>query len=257
MLKIILCEANVREQTRWHQMLRHLLFDREDFELRCVADGSELLNLLEQEPGVSADLIFMDIQREEKDGIRLAELVREKLTEAEIVFVTAQSEYVFLGYELHAYDYLLKPLTAETLEKTLNRYLAERDRNARQHLLVSKRTGGVRIALKQVCYFVSDRRKIRAVLEADHEPIEFYMKMDELEEYLSPCEFLRCHQSFLININKIQSWDGSGICFAGQEKIPISRRYRRPVKEILERYWSMDDNSNDNTSKEEECKWDC
>lgn len=233
MLKIILCEENVWEQERWKQMLLHLLFDREDYELRCVADEAELLSFLETEESV--DLIFMDVWKEESNRLRLEALVREKQMEAKIIFVTERSEYVFQGYALHAYDYLLKPLTMEMLEKVLCRYLTERDCSDRTFLVVNKRTKNVRIVLKQVSYFVSDRRKIRAVFENGSEYIEFYMKMDELETYVSLGSFVRCHQSFLVNIQKIQSWSGSELCLAGQEKIPISRRYRKTVKEILAR----------------------
>lgn len=240
MLKLILCEKNAREQARWRQMLLRLLFDREEFELVCVADAAELLHLLERQPGAIADLIFMDIPVRTENAMELAELVQEKRGEAEIVFVTEQKEYVFLGYSLHAYDYLLKPLTEEALNKTLNRYLAERDRKTEEFFMVNKRTGNVRIALKQVCYFASDRRKIRAVPETGGEPIEFYMKLDELEEHLSAGPFLRVHQSYLINISKVRFWDGKGLYIGRYQKIPISRKYRKAVKEALDRYWCDD-----------------
>lgn len=218
-------------------MLLRLLFDREEYELMCVADATELLHYLEEQPGAGADLIFMDIPARTKNGMRLAGLVQEKRGEAKIVFVTEQKKYVFLGYSLHAYDYLLKPLTEEALEKTLNRYLAERDRKTEEFFLVNKRTGNVRIALKRVCYFASDRRKIRAVLETGGEPIEFYMKLDELEEHLRTASFLRVHQSYLINISKVRYWDGKGLYIDRYQKIPISRKYRKAVKEALDRYW--------------------
>lgn len=237
MLKMILCEESAREQARWRRMLLHLLFDREEFELMCMANAEELLHFLEQQPGADADLIFMDIPAQTKDGMRLAERVQERRGEARIVFVTEQKKYVFLGYSLHAYDYLLKPLTEEALEKTLNRYLAERNRKTEEFFMVNRRTGNVRIALRQVCYFASDRRKIRAVLETGGEPIEFYMKLDELEEHLRACHFLRVHQSYLINISKVRYWDGKGLYIDRYQKIPISRKYRNEVKEALDRYW--------------------
>lgn len=239
MLRIVLCEENTVEQARWNQMLRYVLFDREDYEVRFFQSSRELLTAAEQEPDFGADLIFMDIQMPDQDRTHLEKLVREKQMEAALIFVTAQSEYVFLGYEIHAYDYLLKPLTPEKLERTLDRYLTERQSDSRQYLFVNKRPGGVRIPLKQVSYFVSDKRKIRAVFDSSQEPVEFYMKMGELEERLKNCEFLRCHQSFLLNINKIRSWDGSGISISGQEKIPVSRQYRKEIREMMERYKTL------------------
>lgn len=107
MLRIVLCEENTVEQARWNQMLRYVLFDREDYEVRFFQSSRELLTTAEQEPDFGADLIFMDIQMPDQDRTHLEKLVREKQMEAALIFVTAQSEYVFLGYEIHAYDYLL------------------------------------------------------------------------------------------------------------------------------------------------------
>ena len=242
MLKIVLCEDNIQEQQEWYQMLRHILFDREDFEVKCYQDGWELIQAVEQDGEFYADLILMDIRMPKLDGIRTAELLREKQVDAAIIFITAHSEYVFQGYEVHAYDYLMKPLTTQKLERTLQRYLGELGKNDRQHLVVGKRAGGGRISLKHVLYFVSDKRKIRAVLEAPHESVEFYMKMGDLEEVLRDCGFLRCHQSFLINMHKVQSWDGNGVHLPGQEKIPVSRRYRGVMGEAMEQYQMLHGN---------------
>ena len=236
MLKIILCEDNLQEQSEWYQMLRHILFDQEDFEVRCFQDGWELIQAVEQEPEFYADLILMDIRMPKLDGIRTAELLREKQVEADIIFITAHSEYVFLGYEVHAYDYLLKPLTTQKLERTLRRYLSELQKNARQHLMVNKRTGGGRIPLNHVLYFASDKRKIHAVLETPHESVEFYMKMGELEEILKGCGFFRRHQSFLINMHKVHSWDGNEVLMLSQERIPVSRRYRPAMCDFMEEH---------------------
>ena len=236
MLKIVLCEDNIQEQTEWYQMLRHILFDKEDFEVKSYQDGWELLQAVEQDPEFYADLILMDIHMPRLDGIRTAEILREKQIESSIIFITAHSEYVFMGYEVHAYDYLLKPLTTQKMERTIKRYLSELQKNARQHLLVNKRAGGGRIPLSHVLYFVSDKRNIHAVMEGPHEPVEFYMNMGELEETLRDCGFLRCHQSFLINMHKVQSWDGNGVYMLNQERLPVSRRYRTTMGEFMEQH---------------------
>ena len=234
MLKIILCEDDIKEQQEWYQMLRHILFDKEDFEVKCYQDGWELIRAVEQDPDFYADLILMDIRMPRVDGIRTAQILREKQIETNVIFISFHSEYVFQGYEVHAYDYLLKPLTIQKLERSIQRYLGELGKNVRQHLTVGRRAGGGRIALKHVHYFVSDKRKIHAVLEPPHETVDFYMKMGDLEALLQECGFLRCHQSFLINVHKVQAWDGSGVYISGQTRIPVSRKYRNAVGAVME-----------------------
>ncbi len=229
MMKIVLCEDDLQYQSEFRNMLSHVLFSGEDIIIECYADGSELIQAVESDTLFYADLIFMDIQMPKLDGMRTAEILREKQIRSDIIFVTAHEEYVFQGYQVHAWDYLLKPVSHQKLKDVMTRYRQEQQWKENHHLLVHRRLGGEKILLSQVQYFVSERRKIRAVLDVPHASVEFYMKMDELEHQLQQKNFLRCHQSFIVNAGKIQQWDGSGICLSGGERIPVSKRYRKDV----------------------------
>ncbi len=234
MLKIILCDDNGQDMAELYQLLRYQLFDKEDFEVRCFSDGSDLIRAVEQEPEFYADLIFLDIRMPQVSGLQAAQWLRDRRVESDIIFVTNHSEYVYQGYEVHAYDYILKPMTPQKLEKVMARYLKERHQESGERLLVSKNAGIDRVSLKHVCYFVSDKRKVRAVMEPPYESVEFYRKLSELEEELRGTHFIRVHQSFLINTQKIQSRDKSGIWMTNQERIPVSRRYRDQVGEYMD-----------------------
>ena len=91
----------------------------------------------------------------------------------------------------------------------------------------------MRIPLKHVRYFISDKRKIKAVLDYSYGEVDFYMKMEELEEKLSSHDFIRCHQSYLINIHKVLFWERSHIGLIGEEMIPVSRKYIKTVNQFL------------------------
>ena len=84
------------------------------------------------------------------------------------------------------------------------------------------------IILSQVQYFVSDRRKIKTVFLSG-DSVEFYMKMKDLDERLFSSGFLRCHQSYLVNMKQILYWDDRNITLVGGETIPISRKYKDNV----------------------------
>ena len=90
-MKIILCEDNLQEQAEWYQMLRHILFDQEDFEVKCYQDGWELIQAVDQDPDFYADLILMDIRIPRLDGMRTAQLLREKQEESNIIFITGRN----------------------------------------------------------------------------------------------------------------------------------------------------------------------
>lgn len=102
-------------------------------------------------------------------------------------------------------------------------------------LQVKKLDKNEQIFLEHVQYFVSDKRKIKAVFGKEHEAIEFYMKMSELEERLVHAGFLRCHQSYLVNIHQILYWDSNNITLTDNEKIPVSRKYKKEVAQKFEK----------------------
>lgn len=88
------------------------------------------------------------------------------------------------------------------------------------------------VLLSQVRYFVSDRRKIKTIFLSG-DSVEFYMKMKDLDEQLSSSGFLRCHQSYLINMKQILYWDECNITLIGGEIIPVSRKYKNIVVQKL------------------------
>lgn len=229
MLKIAICEDNRLHCRELHKAIGRILFDREDIEVTYYESGDILLKETVGKANFLADLIFMDIEMPGMDGMETARILREKRVRSAIVFVTCHEEFVFQGYEVHAYDYLLKPVSEERLRGCLIRFLDERKLDSEDYLVVNKRLGGVRILLSQVRYFVSSGRKIMAVMEKPYESVEFYMQMNQLEGILAGGSFFRCHQSFLINRDKVLCWDSGGIMLTGGEEIPVSRRYKTMV----------------------------
>ena len=233
MLRIILCEDDNEYRETLRKMISHVLFDKVEVSFECYKDGSELAKKLEKSEELVADFLFLDINMPELDGMSTAKILRKNQRDIKIVFVTLSDKYVFQGYEVHAYDYLLKPVSAERLEELFGRYFEEEKEDKKQCLVVSHRTKLERIPLKYVRYFLSDKRKIKAVLEKPYEAVEFYMKMSELEKRLKEASFLRCHQSYLVSLKRIKDWDGTGLVFVDGERIPVSKRYRNELKNVF------------------------
>lgn len=138
-------------------------------------------------------------------------------------------EYKEQENKIQTSGYLLNSVTPKLLQNMLSVYQKARMSNEIQYIQVRKLDRTERIFLKHVRYFVSDRRKIKAVFDQGQEPVEFYMKMADVEEHLKNTGFLRCHQSYLVNVHHILYWDGSNIMLTSNEKIPISRKYKKEL----------------------------
>ncbi len=182
MLNIILCDDDKNDREELRQNIGRYFFDRDDVVFECYKDGAELVNILENDKKLDADIIFLDIKMPVLDGIFTAQKLRKHGIKSAIIFVTKYSDWVFQGYEVHAYDYLLKPVTEKKIEKVLTRYLEELEQEEKNCFIMKRNGKRERIQLKQVEYFLSEKRKMKAVLESSCDSIEFYMKMREVEE---------------------------------------------------------------------------
>lgn len=103
----------------------------EDVELCGLFEtGGKLLSYMKEYP---LDVVFLDIEMPEVNGLALSAQILDLNEHIEIVFVTAFNQYAVEAFEIQAVDYILKPLTEERLGKTINRLLKSKKR-IRQHV---------------------------------------------------------------------------------------------------------------------------
>jgi two-component system LytT family response regulator len=192
-------------------------------------DSIEALNFLAEH---DVDLVFLDIDMPNLDGMRLSGVIRNK--ETQVIFCTAYSEYAVESYEKEALDYLLKPIAYERFYQAVKRAHKARsempepespgqEKNGRPDRLFIK--SGARI--HQV-----DSRKLLYMEKKEHYVV-FHslegqlisrMNMRDLLSALPSENFVRVHRSFVINIYKIDSIARQMVSIKGK-KIPIGESF--------------------------------
>lgn len=177
-------------------------------------------------------IIFLDIEMGKMDGMEAAKKIREKNRACVIIFVTSYSDYVFAGYEVHAFQYLLKPYQKERIVSVLHGALAEADIMEERYFVIEQRTGTLRILVKDIKYFFSDKRLVTVVLHGKE--YSFYGKLDEIAEKL-PDYFIRSHNRYLVNVTYVTAMDGN-TAVIGEEKLPVSRAFKQGLAVAFARY---------------------
>lgn len=151
-------------------------------------------------------LVFLGINKKGTDGLKMAGAIREKYPELPIVLVTAYVGYALEGYKVHASRFLLKENLEQTIDECLDDILKEiRKRN--RILQFSFVEGRKSIKADEVIYIETARHK--NIFYVGEQTYSIYKKLDEIEEELKGMDFLRIHQSFLVNmlyIEKISSY---------------------------------------------------
>lgn len=210
------------------------------------------------------DVIFLDIQMPRETGLQLAQELSEQISPPLIIFVTAFNEHAIEAFELHALDYLLKPLNdtrlAQALEraesmltlqqqanygKALRQYVL--DENSKRHATqtywqqVSVRSiGKIETVLLADVYWIEAQGNYMQ-LHTGARQILYRASMARLEQHLDPSVFLRIHRSTIIRKDQIASIYTTGdshykIVLRCGDEVLISERYITAVKEVLARH---------------------
>ncbi|HTF21895.1 MAG TPA: LytTR family DNA-binding domain-containing protein [Chryseolinea sp.] len=180
------------------------------------------------------DLIFLDIEMPKVSGLQMLKRIH---LESMVILTTAFPQYALDGYELDIIDYLLKPFALHRFLKAVQK--------AKDFYEMKTQSGSA--APPSYIFIKSDKRiekvELSDILYAevlgnymtihtDRKTIIAYLTMKSLQSQLSPTDFIKIHQSFLVNRSKIESVEGNDLR-VGTKSLPISRNYRDSVTNLI------------------------
>lgn len=179
----------------------------------------EAITFLRQNP---VDLIFLDINMPNMSGLEMLEELKLK---PNIIFTTAYSDFALESYSYNAVDYLLKPFEFDRFQMAVHK-VEERiafQKNQNSFFFIKDGFKNIKIQFNEIFFIKGSGNYLDIVLkEKVYSPRMTFM---ELVEKLPSSEFLRIHQSYIVNINTIDKIENNHVCIEKHE-IPISTRYR-------------------------------
>ncbi len=232
MLRIGICDDSADARVALRAALERALERRRSagasfFEF---SSGEGLLRWMENHAG-ELDLVFLDIEMGELNGMETARRLREADEGLLLVFVTGYTDYVFDGYSVGALGYLMKPPKPDQLDGVLDRAAEARLREGDQAFLCRSGETLYRIPKKTILYFASDRRQVTCVSAA--RTYTFYGKLDDVERDVGE-SFVRVHQRYLVRTAAVERMEGSQVLVGG-EALPVSRACRSAALAALAR----------------------
>ena len=227
MITIALCDDEPFMLNNMADRLTEYLNNRpHPYRLLCFSSGSELLQD-EQE----FDILFLDIQMGEPDGMKTAKLLREHGFGGLIVFMTVLKERVFEAFQVEAFDYLIKPDLNNRLFSVLNRAFKALEKKQRKNIIIHKGNTTSIIYLDDIIYSEVIGRKI--YLHTKKGQIADYYSSLEVLEQNKDSRFFRCHRSYLINLDYVCGVKDGNAALSDGSFIPVSRLREENLSQAL------------------------
>jgi DNA-binding LytR/AlgR family response regulator len=199
-------------------------------------DAVKAFEALQTEP---VDLLFLDIQMPGLTGIKLLQTLKNP---PGVIFTTAYREYALEGFELDVIDYLLKPIPFERFLKAIDKVFervyfpgnqkteAARPKTSDSVLHIQAGKKHVKLHPADILFIESQRDYIN--IKTTKKEILVHQTITSMEEKLPADKFLRIHRSFIVNIDRIESWSAVEVELPGLQ-LPVGRTYKQSVMKVL------------------------
>ncbi|MDD6188114.1 MAG: LytTR family DNA-binding domain-containing protein [Clostridiales bacterium] len=182
--------------------------------------------LYDFEDGMWFDIIFLDIYMNDLLGIDVAHKLRTLGYSRHIIFLTSTSDFAVDSYDVEALGYLLKPHSFEKLSQVMDRATRDIATNTYQ---IKNHSKVIMVSYHNILYVESNNSK--CILHCrDGQSYAIYKRLDTIEQELNDERFLRCHQSYLVNMDYIRQID-SQFTLATGDTVLIRKRSLKAIRQ--------------------------
>lgn len=223
MLHIAVCDD---EQIIMEQLKKLLETYRPDCMVTMYRSGEGLLDAFDQ-----YDLIFLDIEMPQTNGMELAAKLRELQYDGEVIFLTSYTDYMQDAFKVRAFRYLQKPVREDQLEEAL----CAAEEELQQQYLVLTGEKVFRIRIRDILYLEAVHNETYIVTKTGELVVRSSMR--EIYEMLDPAEFTQTHKSYVVALRAIRYVGNQEVVLQElQPRIPLSRRRQQEVRKAFMEY---------------------
>ncbi|MEP5339142.1 MAG: LytTR family DNA-binding domain-containing protein [Algibacter sp.] len=182
-------------------------------------NAKDALDFLKQNP---VDLIFVDINMPQMSGL---DMLEKLIIKPHLIFTTAYTEFAIDSYNFNAVDYLLKPFEFNrfqvAIEKVEQRMASQKQTNT--FFFIKDGFKNIKIEFDTILFIKGSGNYLDITTKEN--VFSSRMTFQDIIEKLPISEFVRVHQSYLLNITNIDKIENNQVCM-GSYKIPVSSRYK-------------------------------
>ena len=229
-MRIAVCDDSSLDRELFVALLHHYFVNKPiSKEIIQYENGVDLLHDVEDD--MWFDIVFLDIYMNDLLGIDVAHKLRSLGYRGHIIFLTATADFAVDSYEVEALGYLLKPQSFEKLSQVMDRAIRTMTTNT---YLVKNHSKIIRVPYHEILYAESMNSKCIMHCCNDQRYV-IYKRLTTIEHELNDKRFLRCHQSYLVNMDHIHQVDSQFTLVTG-DTVAIRQRDLKSIRQAVLHY---------------------
>lgn len=230
-MKILICDDEEIQRKLLMEMITDYFSERDiPYTIEEYENAEQLLFCYDKEPVF--DILFLDIQMREMNGIELAKRLRVQGNHAAIIFVTGSTEYIFEGFSLSAINYLLKPIEVYKVNACLTKAMDVMEDEKLLFLQVNKTL--LRIRQQDILHIQSDGHYLFVNTKETRYRIK--KSLGEIEVELDDKQFYKLSRSDIISLSAIRRITSKELVLTNDETIPIPKGRHHEISEAFMHY---------------------
>ena len=230
MLNFVICDDNLHILDKMEKMLENI-FIKHNFDAKVSFKSDDFDTILKYVDNNKTDVLILDINlKHGKTGLQIAEVVRKKNKDAYLIFTTAHLEYAMMAYKFKTFDYIAKPLTFERIEETIVRLFEDVNGLPKKYIKIDNKN--TFIDENQIHYIKRDGMKL--IFHTPNRDYEVYSSFNKIQASL-PDNFVRCHKSYIVNINNVTNVDPveNRLYFPENDFSDIGPKFKKEIMEVF------------------------
>lgn len=243
MLSFVLCDDNKSNSDRLLKMLDSI-FIQYNIDAKVTFSSASPHEILTYTKSNTVDVLFLDIDLKcEISGIDLANMIREFNKNIYIIFTSAHLEYILIAYKCKTFDFIPKPICLERITETVLRLMDDINDTTDKNFFIRLDNKNTIINQDNIQFIKKEGMKL--IFHTNTRTYETYNSFNKISDKL-PSNFIRCHKSYIANINKISdiNTNSNEIIFndKNNRKCSIGPKYKNNLMEVLKNNGNFSNN---------------
>jgi len=234
MLKIAIVDDDFTYLEKLYQHLTQYEKDHDvSIQVTSYSNGFEMISHFKP----IYDIIFLDIEMPHLNGMEVAKEIRKSDPHAVIVFITNTAKYAINGYEVQAFDYMMKPIDYTQFAIKFSAAIDVIDRKEEVNILVPVEDGIRNIRASEIIFIEVRNHWLFFITKED----EYKMlgSLRDMNDKLKPYHFIMCNKSYLINLKHVVKMNSESVLMSGGHDLKMSRARKKEVQAAFIAYYNQ------------------